>query len=111
MEDNHLFKITPNKNFKNNHVKKLMKQSSRTRSTKTNSTQGIYLNSKSRMRYILLGSKVAADLEGTGDPKEYLLRNSSSSFGHMRPAMISPADHGLVIIYFMKEATLDPEIT
>ena len=87
-----------------------MKQSLRTRSTKTNSTQGTYLYSKSRMCYIFLGSEVTADLEDTGVPKEYLLGFFSSLFSCIRPAMISLAYHGQVVIYFIEEAKLDPEI-
>lgn len=67
--DNYLTHIPPDKNFHRNHVKKSMKQLSRTQSTKMNHTQGTYLYSKPMMRYILLGSEVTADLAGTIDPK------------------------------------------
>ena len=92
-------------------ITNFMKETSKKRSkTILNNTAGSYVYSGSRLRHALLCNDVSLCLDDSGDDKDYMLSNSSSGFGIMRPCVISMTEVGATILYFVKESTIPAEI-
>jgi hypothetical protein len=92
-------------------IKNFMKETSRKRSkTILNNTAGSYVYSGGRLRHVLLCNDVSLCLDGSGDDKDYMLSNSSSGFGIMRPCVISMTEVGATILYFVRESSIPAEI-
>ena len=88
-----------------------MKETSKKRSkTILNNTAGSYVYSGNRLRHALLCNDVSLCLDNSGDDKDYMLSNSSSGFGIMRPCVISMTEVGATILYFIKETSIPAEI-
>ena len=73
-------------------------------------TAGSYIYSCGKLCDILLCRKIPADLDPSGDEKDYILGNFSSMFGSTRPHMISMPDNGATILFFTQESEIPADI-
>ena len=95
--DSYLSQMASEKNFAKV-SKNFMKETSKKRSkTILNNTAGSYVYSGGRLRHMLLCNKVSLCLNASGDDKDYMLSNSSSGFGIMRPCIISMTEVGATV--------------
>ena len=92
-------------------TQKFMKETSKKR-TKTilHNSAGTYVYSGGRLRHTLLPSEVSYCPDLSGDDKDYMLANTSSKFGIMRPCIISMTEVGATVLYFVSESEIPAEI-
>ena len=92
-------------------IQKFMKETSKKR-TKTilHNSAGTYVYAGDRLRHTLLPSEVSYCPDTSGDDKDYMLANSSSKFGTMRPCIISMTEIGATVIYFIDESLIPTDI-
>ena len=92
-------------------IQKFMKETSKKR-TKTilHNSAGTYVYSGNRLRHTLLPSEVSYCPDTSGDDKDYMLANSSSKFGTMRPCIISMTEVGATVLYFIDESLIPTDI-
>ena len=92
-------------------TQKFMKETSKKR-TKTilHNSAGTYVYSGGRLRHTLLPSEVSYCPDLSGDDKDYMLANTSSKFGIMRPCIISMTEVGATILYFVSESAIPADI-
>ena len=54
--------------------------------------------------------EISVDIDASGDNKDYMLSNSPSGFGNMRPCMTSVTAVGSTILYFVEESKVPADI-
>ena len=87
-----------------------MKETSKKRSKTILNTAGSYVYSKGKLRHVLLPGEISACIDDTADNKDYMLSNSSSALGEMKPCLISMTTVGATVIHFIEESTIPANI-
>ena len=69
-----------------------------------------YVYSSCKLHHIFICSTISADQEGNGNDKQIMFGNSSTKFGNMQPCMISMTENEGVILFFIEETKVPPNI-